>query len=108
MSDELIEQLSDAVHQNWMREKQAQGFADHVTQPCTFQDGRRRRCSTVCHANDAECILPADKNHTDMLPYADLPEKVKQYDRATVQAVLTALEGLGFAVIKTDDSSVRD
>ena len=33
MDDQLIEELSDAVHQGWMAEKQRQGFADHVLRP---------------------------------------------------------------------------
>ena len=34
-------------------------------------------------------------DHPDMLPYNDLSEEVKEYDRATVRAVLNAMDLLG-------------
>jgi hypothetical protein len=89
MDADLIEQLSDKVHQGWEAEKIKQGFADHVIVSGCFPPYRD------CH----RCDLPTAKHHTDMLPYADLPEHVKEYDRATVRAVLGALDELGHRIV---------
>lgn len=79
--DDLIEQLSDAVHQGWMREKWAQGFARH----------------TWCYG--VECSKPQEQHHPDMLPYADLSEPTRNYDRATVRAVVAALAEAGYQIV---------
>ena len=34
------------------------------------------------------------ENHPDMVPYAELEENVKEYDRVTVRAVMKAIQGL--------------
>jgi hypothetical protein len=116
---DLIETLSDHVHQAWMAEKQRQGFADHVFRPLN----RNAMLPSWAHINNRDlcaadgdvtafvrsdgspgipftdggtlCGIPKEKHHSDMLPYADLPEHVKEYDRATVRAVLAALEAVG-------------
>lgn len=36
-----------------------------------------------------------DKCHTDMYPYNELPEHIKEYDRVTVKTVIKAIEKLG-------------
>lgn len=76
----LIETLSDHVHQAWMKEKLRQGFADH---PRSVDESGRGCCTAEMH-------------HTDMLPYADLPESIKDYDRVTVRAVLAGIESAGY------------
>lgn len=76
----LVETLSDHVHQAWMAEKLKQGFADH---PRSIDADGRGCCTNELH-------------HSDMLPYADLPENVKEYDRVTVRAVLDALDKAGY------------
>lgn len=91
MDADLIERLSESVHQGWLAEKQAQGFADHVLEPRPMAMGRCRRCS-----------LHSASHHTDMLPYAALAENVREYDRATVRAVLRALDAAGLAVVTFD------
>ena len=60
------EALSKKVHDAWMEEKANQGF--------TY----------------GETLDLVNKKHPDMLPYEELPENVKEYDRATVRAVLKA------------------
>lgn len=66
----LIELLSEKVHNAWMKEKEAQGFSYGKK-----YDGEK-------------------KKHPDMLPYNELKEDVKKYDRATVRAVLQAQKEL--------------
>ena len=66
----LIELLSEKVHNAWMKEKEAQGFS-------------------YGKEYDKE-----NKKHPDMLPYNELKEEVKEYDRATVRAVLQAQKEL--------------
>ena len=65
--NDLIERLSDHVHQAWMAEKQRQGFADHTYEPSPYfedEDGKAvhvgytRRCR-ICVEN-AEVYLPKD------------------------------------------------
>src|SRR5687767_2069820 len=58
MDDQLIEELSDAVHQGWMAEKQRQGFADHVLRP-------QGRWGMVYRPLPC-CLLPEEKHHPDM------------------------------------------
>ena len=67
---ELVEILSEKVHNAWMEEKKAQGF--------TY----------------GEKYDDMNKKHPDMLPYKELSEKVKEYDRVTVRAVLKAQQEL--------------
>ena len=62
----LIELLSEKVHNAWMKEKEVQGFS---------------------YGKDYD---KEKKKHPDMLPYNELKEEVKEYDRATVRAVLQA------------------
>ena len=66
----LIELLSEKVHNAWMKEKEAQGFS------CGKDYDKEK------------------KKHPDMLPYNELKEEVKEYDRATVRAVLQAQKEL--------------
>lgn len=101
MDPDLIEQLADAVHQGWVAEKVAQGFADHAFAECALYPGECAEHAR-CHVANATCAVPADKHHTDMLPYADLAENIKEYDRATVRAVLLALDAAGLAVVTFD------
>jgi hypothetical protein len=82
----LVEQLSDKVHQAWAAKKQRRGFADHP-----------KFNSDIC--NQTHCEKPPEKHHTDMLPYADLAENVKEYDRATVRAVLDAIHQAGYLIV---------
>ena len=58
------------VHNAWMKEKEAQGFS---------------------YGKDYD---KEKKKHPDMLPYNELKEEVKEYDRATVRAVLQAQKEL--------------
>lgn len=59
---ELVERLSEEVHNSWWQERLRQGIVDHP----------------------------------DMIPYNDLAENIKEYDRVTVRTVLLALNKQGY------------
>ena len=99
MDNATLEVIAEKVHEAWAAEKQRQGFASHVWM--TVSD-KPERCAGLPHFS-APCTVPKDKHHPDMLPYADLAENIKDYDRATVRAVLTALDASGYAVVPTND-----
>ncbi|MGE5423388.1 MAG: hypothetical protein ACM3QW_08995, partial [Ignavibacteriales bacterium] len=50
--------------------------------------------------SDPKFLKRCEKCHTDMYPYEELPENVKDYDRVTVKAVLQAIDKLGIRLIK--------
>ena len=57
----------------------------------------------MAHADlGRRCRLDGLKHHTDMLPYADLAENVKDYDRATVRAVLSGIAAAGYVIVTVD------
>ena len=75
-----IEFLSEQVHNAWMEEKIKQGF--HAPNDCPNKQALgkfERHC---------------DKCHTDLYPYSELPENIKDYDRVTVRSVLEAIKKL--------------
>lgn len=82
VSDEaLIEKLSEEVHKSWMEEKTKQGF--HAPLFCPTN----RNCS---------------KCHADLIPYSELPENIKDYDRVTVRTVLRAQAAISTTNKKCD------
>ena len=87
-TNDLTEKLSEKVHDAWMKEKAAQGF--HAPNDCP----------NMGKLSTAMC----EKCHTDMYPYEELPENIKDYDRVTVNAVLQALDDLG---IKLKESTQK-
>jgi hypothetical protein len=84
-----IEFLSEQVHDAWWDEKKKQGF--HAPMECSDypyggypyreDDNKFKKFCTKCH--------------TDMYPYAELPENIKEYDRVTVRSVLSAIKKMG-------------
>ena len=78
--NQIIEMLSSKVHDAWWNEKKIQGF--HAPMECANVD-----YSTAISKFTNHC----DKCHTDMYPYDQLPENIKEYDRVTVRTVLNAL-----------------
>ncbi len=71
---QLLEPLAEAVHEAWAAQRRADGW----------RYGQQR--------SDQR------KEHPGLLPYADLPESEKQYDRQTVRGMLRALAALGYQV----------
>jgi hypothetical protein len=91
--NELIEKLSEQVHDAWMKEKLDQGF--HCPMDFTIHPNTSRNTMFV-----KRC----DKCHTDMYPYNELPENIKEYDRVTVITVLNALENiLGYSIESVEE-----
>lgn len=78
---EKQEIIAAEVHNAWWREKEKQGFHAPMDCACPIETGQDATFSKRCES----C-------HTDMYPYEDLPENVKEYDRVTVNAVLDAIE----------------
>jgi hypothetical protein len=96
---ETFERIAEHVHRGWAAEKQRQGFADHVWQ----SDGGRgedRGCATCTAKKDY--YRSRAMHHADMLPYADLAENIKDYDRATVHAVLAGIDAAGLTVVPAE------
>jgi hypothetical protein len=71
---ELTEQLAENAHDVWARRKLADGW-------------------TWGPAVDA-----AQKKHTDLIPYDQLPEDKKEYDRDTAMETIKAILSLGYTV----------
>ena len=72
------EEISGKVHDAWWDEKKVQGF--HAPRDCDQTDlGCENQFRRFC-----------DKCHSDMYPFNELPENIKDYDRVTVQAVIDA------------------
>jgi hypothetical protein len=83
-----LEFLSEQVHNAWMEEKLAQGF--HAPNDCPKKITNAQVVRTL-----SKFQKRCDKCHTDLYPYAELPENIKEYDRVTVRAVLSAIKKLG-------------
>ena len=75
LNTKQFECLASKVHDAWWQEKASQGF--HAPRDCDTWPG------TEC----GQC-------HNDMIPYADLPDNVKNFDRVIAQTVLSAIEEL--------------
>ena len=72
---ELTEQLAENAHDLWA----AQRFNDGWTYGAQRDD--------------------TAKKHPCLVPYAELPEQEKEYDRQTVTGTLKAILALGFVVL---------
>jgi hypothetical protein len=83
MENPDIEHLSSNVHDSWWKEKKEQGFHAPLSCPRRSPANRYGKFEPVC-----------DKCHTDMYPYEELPENIKEYDRVTVRTVLQALDAV--------------
>lgn len=79
--EQSIEGLSEEVHNAWMKEKLAQGF--HSPHDCPKNTFQKLRFNAIC-----------EKCHPDLYPYSELPANIKEYDRVTVRAVLSAIKKL--------------
>ena len=74
--DELVEKLAENVHEVWAQSRISQGW--------TYGPER----------NDAL------KHHPCLVPYEDLPEVEKAYDRDTAVGTLKLISKLGFKITK--------
>jgi len=73
---ELTELLAKNTHEVWAQQRIADGW----------QYGRER--------NDAE------KRHPCLVPYEDLTETEKQYDRNTAMEALKVIQKMGFKIVR--------
>lgn len=73
--NEIIEKLAAAVHQQWMQLRAEQGW--------TYGPER----------NDAQ------KKHPCMVPYSELPESEKEYDRQTAITTIRQIENAGYKIV---------
>ena len=73
---ELTELLAENSHDIWAKRRMREGW--------TYGESR----------DDAA------KQHPDLVPYQDLPESEKQYDRDTALATLKAICALGYRIEK--------
>jgi ligand-binding sensor protein len=85
--DNYIEQLSEEVHNAWMKEKLEQGFHAPTYCPSVKLAGTEV-------SDEFKFMRFCEKCHTDLYPYSELPENTKEYDRVTVRAVLNAIKKL--------------
>jgi hypothetical protein len=70
----LTERLAENAHDVWARRKLADGWVYGPT------------------------VDPATKRHPDLVPYADLPEDKKAYDRDTALETLKLILSLGYVI----------
>ena len=84
-----IEALAAAAHQAWLKEKQAQGWADHPIAAVGYDaiSTMGLRASTGC----VKCGRTLGRHHPNMVPYAALSEADKDLDRKMVLTVLRAM-----------------
>ena len=77
----LTERLAENTHETWALQRMREGW--------TY--GPRR--------DDAK------KTHPCLVPYAELPESEKAYDRATALETLKLIIALGYRLVKADPDS---
>lgn len=82
------EAIAAKVHDAWWDEKKRQGF--HAPEDCQSGNAHTNRVLNTFDRLFEYC----PRCHTDMYPYAELPENIKDYDRVTVDSVLNAIEML--------------
>lgn len=93
-----LEQLSEKVHNAWTKEKLNQGF--HSPNDCessnhkSFRDTDWRNQERLADFYNPKFYKWCDKCHPDLYPYEELPENIKEYDRVTVKAVISAIDEL--------------
>lgn len=80
VSDQLLEKLAEQVHITWMNQRIKEGWSYGPV-----RDDEKKQ---------TPCIVP----------YNELSENEKEYDRNTVKTTIKALYSLGFCISKGDAS----
>ena len=75
---ELTELLAENAHDHWARQRMAEGW-------------------TYGPARDE-----SQKRHPCLVPYTDLPDSEKEYDRSTAMETLKAILALGYRIEKVE------
>lgn len=86
--NQIIEELSSKVHDSWWSEKLKQGF--HAPLDCP-EKSQRNAQDEADYLKHHKWSKHCEWCHVDMYPYEELAEHTKEYDRATVRAVIKAL-----------------
>ena len=73
---ELTERLAENAHDNWAKQRMAEGWTH----------GPKRDDKA--------------KKHPDLIPYNELPESEKEYDRKAAMETLKAIIALGYGIEK--------
>ena len=81
---ELTEKLAGNSHDNWARQRLAEGWRYGPNR----DDDRRE--------------------HPDLVPYDELPESEKEYDRTTAMETLKAIVVLGYSIEKPAPASAPE
>lgn len=85
LSEKVLEELAEQVHIAWMENRIKEGW--------TY--GKER--------NEIKKTTPC------IVPYNELPETEKEYDRNTVRTTLKALSALGYKISKDNkDNKTKD
>lgn len=90
--------LAEKVHDAWWEEKKQQGF--HSPNDCpssnheSFKNASDHNKERLEYFYNPKFYKWCDKCHTDMYPYDELAENIKDYDRVTVDTVIKAIEQL--------------
>ena len=79
-----MELIASVVHDALWREKVKQGFHPPLECPKPLIEPKDTYDDLKFHHHCEMC-------HADMYPYDELPGNIKEYDRVTVRAVLTAI-----------------
>ncbi|MDH3226015.1 MAG: RyR domain-containing protein [Thermoleophilia bacterium] len=72
--EQLVELLAENAHDNWSLQRMSEGW-------------------TYGPARD-----DVAKTHPDLVPYADLPDSEREYDRRTAMESLRAIVALGYRI----------
>lgn len=78
--EELVETLASSNHDTWALGKIANGY-------------------TMGKKTDDK-----KKTHKDLIPYEDLSEEIKEYDRQSVNSTIEALYALGYEIRKKNNA----
>jgi ryanodine receptor 2 len=78
---DLTERLAENAHDVWARRKIADGWTWGPT------------------------VDAAGKKHPDLIPYDQLPEDKKEYDRDTAMETIKAILSLGYTIARAHTSS---
>lgn len=81
---ELVERLAENNHDNWARQRIAEGW--------TYGPRRDDKAKT----------------HPDLVPYSELPDSEKEYDRNSVMETLKAIIALGYRIEEERHSRSRE
>lgn len=99
--EQVVELAAAKVHEGWMAEKLVQGFADHPFVPHSILPHLCGACSVEEQTDYGKKVIvryAKKKHHLDMLPYSELPENIKEYDRRTARIVFDWLQDNGWKV----------